>query len=122
MPTLKIPDGEIYYEVHGSGYPLMIFAPGGLRSELAFWRHSPSNPSAPAVWMDPMTALGGQYRVVAMDQRNAGRSRRAGLRLRYYRTRSATPTTAPCLRTWCRPGPRASASSARRSTSAPSAV
>jgi len=75
MPTLKVPDGEIYYEVHGSGYPLMIFAPGGLRSELSFWRHSPSNPSAPAVWMDPMTVLGRRYRVVAMDQRNAGRSR-----------------------------------------------
>ena len=28
MPTLKIQDGEIYYEVHGSGFPLMIFAPG----------------------------------------------------------------------------------------------
>ena len=28
MPTLKVPDGEISYEVHGSGsgYPLMIFA------------------------------------------------------------------------------------------------
>ena len=75
MPTLNIPDGEIYYEVHGSGFPLMIFAPGGLRSELAFWRHSPSNPSAPAVWMDPMAVLGKKYRVVAMDQRNAGRSR-----------------------------------------------
>jgi pimeloyl-ACP methyl ester carboxylesterase len=61
--------------VHGSGYPLMIFAPGGLRSEIAFWRHSPSDPSAPAVWMDPMAVLGSKYRVVAMDQRNAGRSR-----------------------------------------------
>ena len=71
MPTLKIPDGEIYYEVHGSGYPLMIFAPGGLRSELSFWRHSPSNPSAPAVWM---AELAKKYRVVALDQRNAGRS------------------------------------------------
>jgi hypothetical protein len=29
MPTLKVPDGEIHYEVHGSGYPLTIFAPGG---------------------------------------------------------------------------------------------
>ena len=29
MPTLKIPDGEIYYEVNGSGYPVMIFNPGG---------------------------------------------------------------------------------------------
>jgi pimeloyl-ACP methyl ester carboxylesterase len=75
VPTLKIPDGELYYEVHGSGYPLMIFAPGGLRSELPFWRHSPSIPSAPAIWMDPMTVLGEKYRVVAMDQRNAGRSR-----------------------------------------------
>jgi len=75
MPTLKVPDGEIYYEAHGSGYPLMIFAPGGLRSELSFWRHSPSNPSAPAVWMDPMAVLGEKYCVVAMDQRNAGRSR-----------------------------------------------
>src|SRR5713101_1255901 len=74
MPALKIPDGEIYYEVHGTGHPLMIFAPGGLRSELAFWRHSPSDPSAPAVWMDPMAELGGKYRIVAMDQRNAGRS------------------------------------------------
>jgi len=75
MPTLKVPDGEIYYEVHGSGYPLMIFAPAGLRSELAFWRHSPSNPSAPAVWMDPMAVLSSKFRVIAMDQRNAGRSR-----------------------------------------------
>jgi pimeloyl-ACP methyl ester carboxylesterase len=75
MPTLNIRDGEIYYEVHGSGFPLMIFAPGGLRSELAFWRHSPSNPSAPAVWMDPMAVLSSKFRVVAMDQRNAGRSR-----------------------------------------------
>jgi pimeloyl-ACP methyl ester carboxylesterase len=75
MPVLNIRDGEIYYEVHGSGFPLMIFAPGGLRSELAFWRHSPSDPSAPAVWMDPMTVLSQKYRVVAMDQRNAGRSR-----------------------------------------------
>jgi pimeloyl-ACP methyl ester carboxylesterase len=49
--------------------------PGGLRSELDFWRHSPANPSAPAVWMDPMATLGKKYRVVAMDQRNAGRSR-----------------------------------------------
>jgi pimeloyl-ACP methyl ester carboxylesterase len=74
MPTLKVPDGEVYYEVHGSGFPLMIFAPGGLRSELAFWRHSPSNPSLSAVWMDPMAVLGKKYRILAMEQPNAGRS------------------------------------------------
>jgi pimeloyl-ACP methyl ester carboxylesterase len=75
MPGLKIADGEIYYEVYGSGYPLMVFAPGGLRSELAFSRNSPSNPSAPAVWVDPMAEPAKKYRVVAIDQRNVGRSR-----------------------------------------------
>ena len=70
MPILTIRDGEIYYELHGNGFPLMIFAPGGLRSEPAFWRDSPSDP---AVWMDPTAVLGKKYRVLAMDQRNAGR-------------------------------------------------
>ena len=75
MPVLEHGDAEIYYEVHGSGYPLLIFAPGGLRSQLRFWRHSPSNPDAPAAWMNPMIDLAGRFTVVAMDQRNAGASR-----------------------------------------------
>ncbi len=75
MPVFKGPDAEIYYEAHGSGYPLLLFAPGGLRSQLAFWRHSPSNPDAAAPWMDPMVALAGRFTVIGMDQRNAGRSR-----------------------------------------------
>ena len=32
MPVFSRPDAEIYYEVHGSGFPLLLFAPGGLRS------------------------------------------------------------------------------------------
>jgi pimeloyl-ACP methyl ester carboxylesterase len=75
MPVFKRPDAEIYYEVHGSGFPLLLFAPGGLRSELAFWRHSPSNPDAPVPWMNPMVDLAGRFTVIGMDQRNAGRSR-----------------------------------------------
>jgi len=75
MPVLQREDAEIYYEVYGQGYPLLIFAPGGLRSQLAFWRHSPSNPDAAAPWMNPMVALAPHFTVVAMDQRNAGRSR-----------------------------------------------
>jgi pimeloyl-ACP methyl ester carboxylesterase len=75
MSVFSRPDTEIYYEVHGSGFPLLIFAPGGLRSQLAFWRHSPSNPDVAAPWMDPMTALADRFTVVGMDQRNAGRSR-----------------------------------------------
>ncbi len=68
-------DAAIYYEEHGSGYPLVIFAPGGLRSEISFWHKSPSNPAAAPAWMNPMADLAGKFRVIAMDQRNAGRSR-----------------------------------------------
>lgn len=74
MPTLKTADAEIYYEEHGAGFPLVIFAPGGLRSEMAFWHSSPSSPGAAPPWMNPMADLAGQYRVVSMDQRNAGKS------------------------------------------------
>lgn len=75
MPVLTRPDAEIYYEVHGRGYPLLIFAPGGLKSVLANWRHSPSDPTKPAIWMNPMQELSDKFTVVALDQRNAGRSR-----------------------------------------------
>ena len=74
MPMLKTADAEIYYEEHGAGFPLLIFAPGGLRSELAFWHSSPSSPGAAPPWMNPMADLAGKFRVVAMDQRNAGKS------------------------------------------------
>jgi hypothetical protein len=72
MPVFTRPDAEIYYEVHGSSFPLLLFAPGGLRSQLDYWRHSPSNPSAPAPWMNPMADLSSRFTVIGMDQRNAG--------------------------------------------------
>jgi len=75
MPVFKRPEAEIYYEVYGSGYPLLLFAPGGLRSALEFWRYSPSNPNAAAPWMNPMVDLAGRFTVIGMDQRNAGKSR-----------------------------------------------
>ncbi len=68
MPTLKRPDAELYYEVHGSGFPILLFAPGGLKSSIEFW----TRPDLP--WMNPCTALSDRYTVVAVDQRNAGRS------------------------------------------------
>ena len=77
MPVFTRPDAEIYYEVHGKGFPLLLFAAGGLRSQLAYWRHSPSDPNAAPPWMDPMTALADRFTVVGMDQRNAGASRGA---------------------------------------------
>jgi pimeloyl-ACP methyl ester carboxylesterase len=68
MPMFKRPDAELHYEVHGSGFPILLFAPGGLKSSIPFW----TNPGLP--WMNPCTVLGDRFTVIAMDQRNAGRS------------------------------------------------
>ena len=34
MPDLAIPAGHIHYEVHGTGYPVLLFAPGFLGSRI----------------------------------------------------------------------------------------
>lgn len=65
MPTFVRNDVSLYYEESGSGYPLLLFAPGGMRSAIAFWARS--------VW-NPIDALRSRFRVIAMDQRNAGQS------------------------------------------------
>ena len=75
MPFLPVPDGQIRYEVSGSGYPLLLFAPGFLSSRMERWRTNPAKPGVPQDWLDPMTALADRFRVVALDVRNAGRSR-----------------------------------------------
>jgi pimeloyl-ACP methyl ester carboxylesterase len=72
MPMLKRPDGEIYYEEYGNGFPILLFAPGGLRSNLNMWHHPANGPQRS--WCDWTDVLASKYRVVAMDQRNAGRS------------------------------------------------
>jgi pimeloyl-ACP methyl ester carboxylesterase len=66
MPTLTRGALSVHYEVHGSGYPLVLFAPGGMRSSIPLWERSPFH---------PVRELADRFRVVAMDQRNAGRSR-----------------------------------------------
>ena len=66
MPTFQRDAVSIHYEVHGSGFPVLLFAPGGMRSAISFWRG--------AEW-DPVAALSPHFRVIAMDQRNAGGSR-----------------------------------------------
>jgi len=73
MPVLKRDDAEIYFEEFGSGYPGLLFAPGGLRSRIEMWHAPAEGPARP--WNDWTDALASRYRVVAMDQRNAGRSR-----------------------------------------------
>lgn len=65
MPTFKNGAVELYYEEHGEGFPLLLIAPGGMRSAVSFWERTPWNPAAD---------LSDRFRVIAMDQRNAGRS------------------------------------------------
>jgi pimeloyl-ACP methyl ester carboxylesterase len=65
MPTVQRDGATIYYEVTGSGFPLLLLAPGGLNSAIPFWHRMPLNPIA---------AFSGEYQVIAMDQRNASQS------------------------------------------------
>jgi pimeloyl-ACP methyl ester carboxylesterase len=68
MPVFDRGRVSIYYEEFGSpdAYPVLLIAPGGMRSHGGFWHRSP---------FDPTVELAGDFRVIAMDQRNAGRSR-----------------------------------------------
>jgi pimeloyl-ACP methyl ester carboxylesterase len=75
MPTLAIPAGHIHYEVHGSGYPVLLFAPGFLSSRIERWRTNPAKPGVPQDWLDPITALADDFMLIALDVRNAGQSR-----------------------------------------------
>ena len=50
MPVLRRPDGEIHYQTFGNGFPVLLFAPGGLRSRMDMW---PAPPGGPArSWVD----------------------------------------------------------------------
>jgi pimeloyl-ACP methyl ester carboxylesterase len=74
MPMFKRADAEIHYEVYGSGFPVLLYAPGGLKSQMAMWGGTSANYPNGFPWMDPRTALADKFTVVAMDQRNAGQS------------------------------------------------
>lgn len=66
MAIFERDDLTLYYEDHGAGFPVLLFAPGGMRSAATFWEGSQFN---------PIVELSTRFRVIAMDQRNAGRSR-----------------------------------------------
>jgi pimeloyl-ACP methyl ester carboxylesterase len=70
MPSFEHHGARIYYEEFGRGYPILTFAPAGLASVIAVW----SQPSAP---INPTIEFAANYRVIAMDQRNAGGQSRA---------------------------------------------
>src|SRR5665213_770851 len=56
---------SIHYEEHGSGFPLLLLAPGGLDSTIDFW---------PRAALNPLEAYADDFHLIAMDQRNAGTS------------------------------------------------
>jgi pimeloyl-ACP methyl ester carboxylesterase len=64
MPTIEHHGAQIHFEEHGQGFPILTFAPAGLRSVINVW----SQPSAP---IKPVADFTG-FRVIVMDQRNAG--------------------------------------------------
>jgi len=75
MPYLHIPAGKIWYEVHGAGFPVLLFAPGFLSSRIERWSTNPAKPGVPQDWLDPVPALSDRFKLIALDVRNAGRSR-----------------------------------------------
>ncbi len=65
MPNFVRENIDIHYEEEGNGFPVLLIAPGGMRSAASYWQDTPWNPIA---------ELSDKYRVIAMDQRNAGKS------------------------------------------------
>ena len=89
MPSFEYDDVTIYYEEFGQGFPILTFAPGGLLSTIAFW----SRPASP---VNPTTAFADEFRVIAMDQRNAPDSLARRLR-RKTAGIAMQPITSHCL-------------------------
>jgi pimeloyl-ACP methyl ester carboxylesterase len=75
MPSVRHHDATIYYEEFGRGFPILTFAPAGLQSTIEVW----SQPAAP---INPLTEFAANFRVIAMDQRNAGGQSRAPITAR----------------------------------------
>jgi pimeloyl-ACP methyl ester carboxylesterase len=75
MAYLARPGGRLYYEVHGAGYPVLLLAPGFLSSRIERWATNPARPGVAQDWLDPVPALADRFTLIALDVRNAGRSR-----------------------------------------------
>ena len=65
MATFERGPVRIQFTDEGAGFPVLLIAPGGMRSQSGAWARAPWHPAE---------QLREQYRVIAMDQRNAGGS------------------------------------------------
>lgn len=66
MGTVARNGTTLYFEEFGSGYPMLLIAPGGLNSTIEMWQRAS---------IDPIACFSDDFRLIAMDQRNAGRSK-----------------------------------------------
>ena len=60
MTMLDAGDLHLHYEIEGDGVPILLIAPGGMRSANNLWERMPWN---------PRTALVDSYKLIGMDQR-----------------------------------------------------
>lgn len=65
MESHKRGQANISYDREGDGPPVLLLAPGGMRSANNFWNNMPWN---------PREKLQNQFELIGMDQRNAGDS------------------------------------------------
>ena len=65
MPLFRKDGTSIYYEIRGSGYPLLLLPPGGMNATIDFWQNTAFNAAE---------VLTEHFRTIAIDQRNAGGS------------------------------------------------
>ena len=65
MPFFERSEVRIHYQEFGSGYPVLLFAPGLMRSSHQIWLRQD---------LKPHELLPDSFRVISMDQRNAGES------------------------------------------------
>jgi len=65
MSSFERDGATIHFDDEGDGFPVLLIAPGGMRSANDIWNTTPWNPRA---------ALADGHRLIGMDQRNAGRS------------------------------------------------
>jgi pimeloyl-ACP methyl ester carboxylesterase len=78
MATATLDGIETYYEVHGSGIPILMFAPGGFDATIDKWRVA-------SAWtgINALEALAAEHSLVLYDRRECGQSGGRVERLRW---------------------------------------
>ena len=72
MPFLHRGEARLYFEDSGSGFPILLLAAGSHRSRIDSWPRLAT--TYPDFRFDPLVEFPAYFRLIAMDQRNAGLS------------------------------------------------